>query len=79
MYSKYYKVKILKEKMWFVSGCFRNEDNLAFARALETEKDTFEFFVTTEMENQFLQLTHLLEKQGCILSIHEDKNRFSNI
>jgi hypothetical protein len=79
MYSKYYKVKVLKEKTWFVSGCFRSEDNLAFARALEAEKDTFEFFVTKEMESQFLQLIHLLKKQGCVLNIHEDINRFSNI
>lgn len=75
MYSEYYQAKVLKEKTWFLSACFRNETNLTFARALAGEKNCFEFFVTKDQEEHFLYVIKLLQKKGVVLSFEKMPNR----
>ena len=41
MYCHYYQAKVLRKKAWFLVGGFRNEENIAFVRALESSQDLF--------------------------------------
>ena len=75
MYSQYYQARVLSPKAWFISGCFRNEDHLAFVRALEGHKDIFEFFVSKEQEDQFLDLMNYLQRNGSLISYKKMPNR----
>jgi hypothetical protein len=75
MFCNYYLAKSLKEKTWFVVGCFRNEENLVFERTLDTNNSTLEFFVTPELEEQFLKVMGYLQKNGYIIEIQKIENR----
>jgi hypothetical protein len=75
MYCQYYKAKLNIPKTWFVSGVFRNEDNLVFARALDGREGVFEFFVPKDHEQKFLDIMEHLVMKGYILSYKKDKNR----
>ncbi|MBY0353094.1 hypothetical protein K2W90_01900 [Candidatus Babeliales bacterium] len=75
MYCKYYQAQVLKEKTWLVIGVFRNEDNVAFARALEGRRNVIEFFVPDSQEEQFLHVIDCLMEKGAILSCEEKPNR----
>ena len=75
MYCQYYQATVLKIKTWFVSGVFRNEDNVVIARALEGCSDVFEFFVPQEQEGYFLELMGYLQQEGSVLSFEKKPNR----
>jgi hypothetical protein len=75
MYCQYYQATLERPKTWFISGCFRNEDNVAFARALDGSKGIFEFFVPKDQEETFLNLIKYLVRKRYILSYQKMKNR----
>ena len=75
MYCEYYQARLLREKTWFLSACLRNEDNLVFARALEGQTDTFEFFVPKDQEPRFLEVIGILKSKGIVLDIEKKPNR----
>ncbi|MFH1832014.1 MAG: hypothetical protein ABH827_04425, partial [bacterium] len=75
MYCQYYQAHILKSKAWFISGIFRNEENIAFLRALNNDSNIFEFFVPTESEPDFLKYMSYLLKHGYIFSLEKLPNR----
>ena len=79
MICQYYQANVLTKKAWFVSGCFRNEDHVAFVRALDGSSDVFEFFVPDDQEERFLVLAHYLQKHGYFLSLEKKENRFKNL
>lgn len=78
MYCEYYQATVLKEKTWFLSATFRNENNLVFARALEGKSSVFEFFVPKDQEPEFLRITELLKSKGIILSLEKKPNRLKD-
>jgi hypothetical protein len=75
MYCHYYQAQVLRKKTWFLSAALRNESNVAFARALEGQNDTFEFFVPEDQEPQFLRVMNALQKKGIVLSLEKKENR----
>lgn len=78
MFCNYYLAKSLKEKTWFVVGCFRNEENLVFERTLNTSDSSLEFFVTPDLEDQFLKIMEYLQKNGYILELKKLENRLKS-
>lgn len=80
MYCEYYQAKMINKPMaWFVSGCFRNEDHVAFVRALDKSGEVFEFFVPTAQEPRFLALIAALEKKGLVGLAEKKENRIKQI
>jgi len=75
MHSEYYQAKAVKETIWFVHGALRNEDNLVFDRTLDSSNDILEFFVTKEMEAQFLDIMTHFQNMGYIISFEKLPNR----
>jgi|WetSurMetagenome_2_1015567.scaffolds.fasta_scaffold1198522_2 hypothetical protein len=74
----YYQAKVDKEKTWFVVGTFRNEDHVAFERAIEGQTEILEFFVPQDQEDYFLILIQRLKEMGYILWFEKKDNRFCN-
>ncbi|MBD3231651.1 hypothetical protein GF322_03235 [Candidatus Dependentiae bacterium] len=78
MLCEYYQVKTQKVKTWFVVGCFRNEDNLAFERTLDLQNSILEFFVPPNYNDQFLNIINWLINKKYILNIKKMENRLIN-
>ena len=78
MFCEYYQAEVLKEKTWFISGCFRNEENFVFARALEGNTSVFEFFVPPLYEDRFLAFSQYFLKEGYFLSLEKKENRLKS-
>lgn len=78
MYSLYYQATVVKKRAWFVSGCFRNEDHVAFARALNGSSTIFEFFVPQDQKERFLDLINYLLQDGAIVSYEQKENRIQS-
>lgn len=77
-YCLYYQALVDREKTWFVVGALRNEDHIAFERALENQTDVLEFFVPHCQETFFLELMHQLYTHGAVHRCEEKVNRYSN-
>jgi hypothetical protein len=78
MYCKYYQAKVLKDKAWFVSGCLRAEENLVFARSMETKKGYWEFFVPQDGEAYFLEIMNYFLKHNYIQELEDVENRLKD-
>lgn len=76
MYSKYYLAKVLREKTWFLAGVLRNESNLVLDRSLDAKNNLFEFFVSEDQEDHFLDVMESMKKRGVVLSLQKAVNRF---
>ncbi len=74
---KYYQARVDKKRAWFVMGVFRNEDNVAFVRALDGRSDRFEFFVPEGLIQEFLCATNYLTAHGYIDGLEEFENRLA--
>lgn len=76
MYCLYYQARLVKEKIWFVAGLLRAENNLVFDRSL-SEKDStlFEFFVPVENKDEFLAFIDCMMRRGYITSCESMQNR----
>ncbi len=75
MYCQYYQAHVNRKKAWFVVGAFRNEENIAFARALDKESSLFEFFVPPAYEQHFVSFMEYLNKNGYVLDFEKKENR----
>jgi hypothetical protein len=76
-FCSYYVAKLVREKVWFVTGNFRNASHVAFERAIEGDGSTFEFLVPPDREEDFLVLMEQLGAQGCVVSMEKKENRFA--
>ena len=75
MYCTYYQAKAVRNKIWFIAGCIRNEYHCAFDRAMEGKENMLEFFVAPDFEENFLSLMAYLKKEGHILKLEKLPNR----
>lgn len=73
MYCAYYEAEIVATRGWFISGIFRNEDNLVFSRALT--HSLIEFFVPTGREKEFVDIMNVLVNEGSVLRYAKKNNR----
>ncbi len=76
MYCRYFTAKILKEKTWLFTGLLKNEDGIAFERALDPKNELFEFFVPESQVSRFLEFVKCAEKIGLVTGpLCEQENR----
>lgn len=74
-FCQYYHVGVQKEKTWFIVGCFRNEDHVAFERTLAGNHDVLEFFVPKGQETFFLDMMGYMQEKGYVHWIEKKPNR----
>ncbi len=73
----YYQASIDKKRAWFIVGAFRNEDNIAFVRAIDGCNDQLEFFVPSGLVDEFLVLMGYFVKHGYVQTFQQLPNRFA--
>lgn len=71
----YFQARVDKKRAWFVMGVFRNEDNVAFVRALDGSSEVFEFFVPSGLTEPFFIAIKYLESNGHINNFQQLENR----
>ena len=76
MLSSYYQVMVPRDRIWFVTGCLRNEDHWTFDRALEGTTNVLEVFVAPSYEEAFCALMDFFRMNGEIFSYEKLPNRF---
>lgn len=74
-YSVYYQARVQKEQAWMVTSAIRFLDHVAFDRTLDKEQSIFEFFVSPDLEVEFLDVAHRLLVKGVFLSLDKLHNR----
>ncbi len=74
-YSLYYQAKVQKELSWMVTASIRYLDHVAFDRTVDKQESVFEFFVTPDLEEEFLRVAHKLQDIGVFLSLEKLHNR----
>ena len=80
-YCLYYVARIEKKRAWLLASIVRGTEHVSFDRALhkserEDETTLFEFFVPKAMESVFSDLIDYLKKEGMVLSIEKQDNRY---
>lgn len=75
MFCKYYQAVANREKIWFITGTCRSENNWLFDRTLDAQKNLMEFFVMPDFEEEFLYLMKCLRERDVILELKEMPNR----
>ncbi len=75
MYGTYFTATLERRMIWFITGALRNEDGLAFDRALDHKNDLFEFFVPQDQEAQFLIFMGYFIEHGFVRNFTKKENR----
>ncbi|MGA9530388.1 MAG: hypothetical protein WBQ73_00680 [Candidatus Babeliales bacterium] len=74
-YSLYYQAKIKKELCWLFVAGLRSFEHLAFDRTIDVAESIFEFFVSPEMEETFLEVMHYFKAQHIVIWFCQAPNR----
>lgn len=74
-YSLYYQAHAVKELCWMITSSLRFTEHIVFDRAFDKEQSIFEFFVSPEAEDVFLDVMKKLEKEGIVFNIQKLPNR----
>jgi hypothetical protein len=75
LFSLYFQAHVKKELCWMVSSTLKYVDHVAFDRTIEKEESLFEFFVSPDREDDFLDMMDKLAKIGVILTLQKLPNR----
>ena len=75
LFSLYFQAHVKKELCWMVSSTLKYVDHVAFDRTLDKDESLFEFFVSPDCEDDFLDMMDKLAKRGVILTLKKMPNR----
>jgi hypothetical protein len=75
LFSVYYRSHVQKEYAWFVVGGLKGFEYLSFDRTVDVNNSIFEFFVSPDLEDVFLEVIHYFEQKGFITCLEKKENR----
>ena len=75
LYCQYFQANLLREKIWFVVGALKSQENLCFDRALDKQTNLFEFFVPIKCVPEFLRCMHYFQDLGYLFNLEQKTNR----
>lgn len=75
-YSIYYQAHVQKELCWLVTASVRFCEHVAFDRTIDKQESLFEFFVSPDLEDVFLDVAKKLLDRGVLLDLKKLPNRF---
>jgi hypothetical protein len=73
--SLYFQAHVERSKCHVVSSTFQFVEHVAFYRTVDVENSVFEFFVSPDMPDIFLDVVRALQKIGVIHWCKEMPNR----
>ncbi|MBM3894088.1 hypothetical protein FJ366_00595 [Candidatus Dependentiae bacterium] len=75
MMSVYYRARLVRNKIWFLTAVLRSAEGYVLERTLEGTSDVMEFFVSPSYVFEFEQLLAYFQKQGIVVWFQEFPNR----
>lgn len=73
----YYLAKLVKKRIWFVTGNIHSMDNMVFERTVDKDEDILEFFVPSDQEKVFLEFMDSDPIKSCVVWIKKSRNRLA--
>jgi hypothetical protein len=77
MYCTYYQAHVLREQVWFLTGCLRNTDHFLLERTVDVENSVLEFFVPPDSNDEFIHFMKTMSEMGVVLWFKELPNRMA--
>ncbi len=74
-FCSYYQAYVKKKYAWFVVGGLKGFEHVAFARTIDVKNSIFEFFVSPDLEDVFLEVMKSFEKQVLVFDLKKLENR----
>lgn len=74
-YCCYYQAKLVRKKIWYVTGILRYEDHWCFDRTLNKEQNILEFFVPLAFKSIFEHRMQYFIQEGLVEYCNELPNR----
>lgn len=71
----YYQAHVQKEYAWFVVGGLKGFEYISFDRTVDVANSIFEFFVSPDLEDVFLEVMSSFEKKGYVNNLEKKENR----
>lgn len=78
MYGIYYQAYIYKEQCGFLVSVLRSFEHLVFDRTLDKETSFFEFYVSPDLEEIFLELMDYFVRTEVVHSYVKKENRLQD-
>ncbi len=75
MFSVYYKARLVRNKIWFLTAVLRSAEGYVFERTLEGTSDVMEFFVSPSYVAEFETLLVFFQKRGVVVWFQWFENR----
>jgi hypothetical protein len=75
MFSVYYKARLMRNKIWFVTAVLRSAEGYVFERTLEGTADVLEFFVSPSYVVEFEKLLTFFQGRGVVIWFERFENR----
>ncbi len=75
MFSVYYKARLVRNKIWFLTAVLRSAEGYVFERTLEGTSDVMEFFVSPSYVAEFEKLFVFFQKRGVVVWFQQFENR----
>ena len=74
-FCSYYQAHIPKPDVLFVVATLKTFEHLCFDRSLDPAASTFEFFVPSACEKQFLKVMRFFEREQMVQDLEKLPNR----
>ena len=78
MMSLYYQAHVVSQECWFLVAVLRSFEHLAFDRTYDVGGSIFEFFVSPDSQEPFLELMHYFEREGIVTNLQQLPNRLAD-
>lgn len=74
----YYQAHVVPHECWFLVAVLRSFEHLAFDRTYDVHKSIFEFFVSPDSQEPFLELMSYFEREGIVTTFQQLPNRLAD-
>lgn len=74
-HSLYFQAYVTKNRCWILTATMNYCEHLAFDRTIDKEQSIFEFFVSSELEDVFIDVMITLQKAGVVKQFEKLPNR----
>jgi len=75
--SLYYQAHIERSLCWFVIAALKSFEHVCFDRTLDPEESLFEFYVSPDTKDIFLEVMDYFQKQGLVSNLRQLPNRIT--
>jgi hypothetical protein len=73
--SRYFQATVHRELSWYVVAVLKSFEHLCFDRTYDAEVSRFEFFVSSDMADEFIRVMEYFRDEHLVTDFQELPNR----